>query len=744
MTKNLPYGFRILSASLLMCVNLGLLHAEAAERTIGQFVHTSWSAKDGAPGNVHALAQTTDGFLWLGTAQGLYRFDGVSFERYEPFQSSNITALLALRNGGLWIALGDKGVSRLRDGRNTNYADSDGLPSRAVLSLAQDHEGAIWAGTEGGLARFEHDRWQPVGADWGAPVGRTAAVYVDRHGTLWVASERNIVFLPPGSRKFQTTGVKIGQTYQIVESPSGTLWMAETTRSVHPIVLTPNQHSVEPEIKVGSVGILFDGDGSLWITSIGDGMRRVPFPDRLNGQKIGEFSGAIESFTAKDGLTSDYLTCILKDREGSIWVGSSVGLDQFRRGALVPILLPAKFTRKTLVAGDDGKILVGSYSAAVAQIEGNTWKNVAPSHAILYGFRDPRGTTWLLDTSKGPADAPIYRVWRLEKGKLNTVAEMPDVSHNYLAVLAEDRRGTLWLGNGPANLFFLKNGRWERFETTPEVIGKRAQITFTDTDGRVWFGFSDNTLLVMDGTNVRTFAAKDGLQVGSVKAITDRDSHVWIGGEDGLEVGQGNRFRPVVPADSDAFHSVSGVQEDSGGNLFLSEQRGVVFISATEISKILKDPSARVQYHIFDVRDGLPGTVQQTPPYPTSVQGTDGRIWFSTSTGVAWINPAHIPRNLLPPPIVIRSIVANGTRYTSQAGLRLPPRTRDLTVDYTALSLAIPERVRFRYKLEGSDTQWQDAGVRRQAFYTNLSPGQYLFRVTASNNDGVWNETAPP
>jgi PAS domain S-box-containing protein len=166
----------------------------------------------------------------------------------------------------------------------------------------------------------------------------------------------------------------------------------------------------------------------------------------------------------------------------------------------------------------------------------------------------------------------------------------------------------------------------------------------------------------------------------------------------------------------------------------------VVFISATEISKVLKDPSARVQYQVFDVHDGLPGPVQQTSPYPTTAQGTDGRTWFSTSAGVAWIDPAHLPRNLLPPPVVIRSISANGVRYPSLAGLKLAPRTRDLTIDYTALSLAIPERVRFRYKLEGSDTQWQYAGGRRQAFYTNLSPGQYQFRVTASNNDGVWNE----
>jgi PAS domain S-box-containing protein len=299
--------------------------------------------------------------------------------------------------------------------------------------------------------------------------------------------------------------------------------------------------------------------------------------------------------------------------------------------------------------------------------------------------------------------------------------------------------GTLWLGAG--HLFFLKkNGQWKQFETPSEVAAKTALVTFTDPDGRIWFGFTDNTILVMDGTSVRTFSARDAIQVGTVKAITGRDRHIWIGGEDGLAVWEGDRFRAVVPADGDTFHGVSGIQEDSGGDLFLSEKRGVVFFPATEVAKILKDPSARVQYQLFDVHDGLPGAVQQTPPYPTAVQGTDGRIWFSASAGVASINPAHIPRNLLPPPVVIRSITANGTRYTSPSGLRLPPRTRDLTIDYTALSLAIPERVRFRYKLEGSDTQWQDAGVRRQAFYTNLSPREYRFRVIASNNDGVWNE----
>jgi len=483
----------------------------------------------------------------------------------------------------------------------------------ACAGLAQDREGVIWAGTNTGLARFDHDQWKRAGNDWGYPGGKTMALFVDRHGTLWVASEKAVLFLPPGSRKLQPTGVEIGTTRQMVESRDGALWLAELVRSVHPLSLPANQHRVEPEIRVGSTGILFDDDGSLWITSLGDGMRRVPFPDRLDGRKIGEFSGAIESFTTKDGLTGDYATCILKDREGDIWVGTSAGLDRFRRGALVPILLPAKFTLKTLVAGDDGDIWVGGASGALARIEGNTLKNIRPSRSIQNGLRDSRDSIWFLDTD--------HEVFRLERGKLTAVAKTSASIHDSWlgTVLAADRLGTLWVGNGPHSLLVLKNGHWERFETPPAVAGKRARVTFTDANGRVWFGFTDNTILVIDGPNVRTFSAKDGIQVGSVIAITGQDGHIWIGGKGGLAILEGDRFRTVVPADSDAFHSVSGVKGDTGGGLFLGEQRGAVFIPATEISKVLKDPSARVQYQVFDVHDGLPGPVQQTSPYPTTV-----------------------------------------------------------------------------------------------------------------------------
>ncbi len=724
------------------------LLANAGDRTLSQFVHTSWTAKDGVPASIVDIAQTADGFLWLGTQSGLYRFDGVTFELYQPesgpaFLSNHVTALQALPNGDLWIGFQDRGASLLRNGRCTNYPFADWLPPGKIYFFVQDHDGTIWAGANTGLARFVDGQWRRIGDDWGIPSGRVHTIYVDHKGTLWVAVQDKIVFLPRGARRFQTTDIKVIQVMQFTESREGTLWMAETTRSVRPVPLAENTHGQEPEIQVGSRAILFDDDGSLWITSIGDGMRRIPFPGQLNSQKISEFSPAAESFTEKDGLTSDYSYLILKDREGSIWVVTQAGLDRFRRGALAPLLLRGKFGSKAIFPGDGGNIWVssdGGKAESEAWTDGHTWQFPSSTAYFTHGVRDSQGVTWLdtYDWSTGSG-----RLFRMEKGKLTFVAKMPSAPFESLTnsgqVLALDHTGTLWLAGGPHQIFYLKNGKWAELETPPEIAGMIAISALTDDRGRIWFGYT-NAIMMLDGTNVRTFTGKDGVTTGIITCITDLGGHIWIGGPGGLEVLQGDGFRTIAPAGGDWLDGISGLEKDSNGDLFVTEPRGVGFLPAAEISKVLENPSARVQVQILDWRDGLGGTTLNRIPYPDSIRGLDGRIWFSTSSGVSWIDPAHIPKNSLPPPVVIRSITADGKRYGSTAGLRLPPQAGRLLIDYTALSLAVPERVRFRYKLEGYDTDWQDAGTHREATYTNLSPRQYRFQVIACNNDGVWNE----
>ena len=309
------------------------------------------------------LAQTPDGYLWLGCPDGLYRFDGVVFERYQPqsggpFPVSSVNSLLALPNGDLWIGFASGGISLLRRGDVTNDSVREGVPEGVVWSLAQDREGTIWAATDSGLLRLEGDRWKEVGKDWNFPGKSAIALFLDRQGTLWVSTEDTLVFLPPGARSFQPTGIRVGQVPQIAQAPNGKLWMAETTRSVRPIPLSdqPNP-SDDAEIRVGSPGILFDHSGALWIITLGDGLRRSPAPDLLRG-RIEQFSAAVEPFTAKDGLSDDYTRSILEDREGNIWVGTNNGLDRFRKTNLVPLILPFKPRFAALAPGDAGDVWV--------------------------------------------------------------------------------------------------------------------------------------------------------------------------------------------------------------------------------------------------------------------------------------------------------------------------------------------------------------------------------------------------
>jgi signal transduction histidine kinase/ligand-binding sensor domain-containing protein len=306
-----------------------------SDRTIEHFAHTAWGADQGAPRIIYTITQSADDYLWIGAAEGLFRFDGLTFERYrtqpEPLPTGGVASLLALPDGDLWIGFNSGAISLLRNGRAVNYGKQDGVPAGFVTGLAQDQSGAIWAASLGGLVRLENNRWNEIGRDWNFPGRLARAIYLDRAGTLWVATENSLFFLSNGARRFQSTGIRFGEVAQIVESPNGKLWMAETTRSVRPVPLhTRLAPSDETEIRVGSVGILFTREGDLWITTIGDGLRHVSDPEKLEG-KTAQFSSSIESYTAKGGLTSNIGASVFQDRDGNIWVGTQTGLDRFRK-----------------------------------------------------------------------------------------------------------------------------------------------------------------------------------------------------------------------------------------------------------------------------------------------------------------------------------------------------------------------------------------------------------------------------
>lgn len=724
-----PFSLRICASLLaLLCVPVA---ARGFDRNIQQYVHTAWGDKEGAPSGIFALAQTADGYLWIGATDGIYRFDGVSFER---LRTKSVFGLFSRPNGDLWIG-GNGTVTILSNGNETEYGRTDGVPQGKVTNFAVDAEGTIWASTNVGLARLEGNRWHQVGQDWNFPGKLATGLCLDRHGTFWVATESTIVFLPRGARKFQSTGLSTGEVWQIVEAPNGKLWLAETTRSVRPMPVRGAQgRSEKTEIVVGSIGVLFDQENSLWISTIGSGVRRVSHPEELGSRKYEETDKTIESFSSKDGLTDDLVLAILQDREGDIWVGTNSGLDCFHKGELARVVSPFPLVQPLLLARDAGVMWISSNYRLLATrtMEKPTVTHLDESDLNLYAYRDPNGVGWWSGNGF---------VSRLQGDRIVRIPpKATKAPFRGFPYITEDHDGVLWGAVAFEGIFYLKGNVWHRLNTPAEIAKLDPYATYTDWMGRVWFGFdAGGSLVTVANGKLEVLAASGKSPIGiRASTIAGRGKHIWVGGQK-LVYFDGSNFHEVVPFDGDAFE-VWAVKETPDGSLWLAENRGVVHIPSPETSKFLDDYHYRVRYEIYDSADGLPGSFHDATARSREVAGSDGRLWFAATKGVAWLDPSVISKNTLRPPVSIRFVEVDGKQYKPDAGLSLPPHSENLKISYTALSLQVPSRVRFRYRLESIDNDWQDAGTRREAFYTRLRPGKYRFRVIACNNDGVWNE----
>ena len=446
-TRSGRFGFWLCSWLLFLSVPL---YGIDRDRSLDQLDHTGWTYIEGSPGEVNALAQTTDGYLWLGTATGLFRFDGVRFQSYKPqsgqaFPQRNVVSLFAAPDGGLWVGYWYGGVSFIKNGTVTNYGKAEGLPSRAVLAFARDRQGAIWiAAGKDGLARLEGSRWRKIGADWGFEAA-AHAVFVDHAGTLWVGTPTSVAYLVEGGHQFQIAAQGLRPIVQnFAEAPDGTLWMAEGGYGVRPVPLPgKNNGKPGPAVLVGSLANTFDNQGSLWVTSTGNGIRRVPYPERLHPPKIKgpsawQFHNSeVEAFTQQDGLTSDYVYSVLRDREGNVWIGTSSGLDRFRQSPVVsvplqPILYPGalpipsvhSFTTIALAAGDQGALWVSGIGPQVLQeIQNDKIVTQLRDLPVDCAYRDPSGVFWF---------ATPYSVYRVDHGRLDMIGSKPEaVTYRY-------------------------------------------------------------------------------------------------------------------------------------------------------------------------------------------------------------------------------------------------------------------------------------------------------------------------
>jgi signal transduction histidine kinase/ligand-binding sensor domain-containing protein len=726
-------------AGLLLC---GPALSLESGLTLQQLNHKGWTAANGAPSDVNALAQTPDGTLWIGSEMGLFRFDGLSFVHYagppdQPFESNNVSTLATSPDGALWIGFrfGDVGV--LKDGRFTHFGKADGLPDGTVKSIVWDYDGTTWVAARGGLARLRGTRWERVPIDTNDPSPYGALV--DRSGALWVLAPDRVLARARGASQFREIATRTyapnGPQMALTVAPDGAVWTSDAGRLIR---MEPHASGNRVFANVAEGPLLFDREGNLWLGSAT--VRRVSRSAQLTDPRnLGVTQP--EAFGKSDGLTSPRVNCLFEDREGNIWAGTNLGLDRFSDSKVVRLALPP--TRKVADPARGAAIVPGDAGAAwVAQplkfpagllLRVRNGKVVAQQSAPDFSnaYRDPDGTVWF----GGPTALAHIEGTRLVIQALPKQAWGSDVQ-----AMVRDQSGAMWIAVIRKGLFRLFDGRWLAYGGLRALPRESPIVESDDQRGGLWFGYTHNRVARVERTVVRLFGVADGLKVGNVTAISARGAHLWIGGELGLARYDGSHFVAVQGASDNSFTGITGIVETERGDLWLHGNKGVLHFLREEVEQAVRDTGHRVRYEAFDYLDGLPGAAVQLRPLPSAVETPDGALWFVTTNGLASIVSTQIHRNLLPPPVTIWSVTAGDRRYpVTSAALRLPVHTSKVQIEYTAGSLTVPERVHFRYKLEGSDNEWQDAGGRREVFYTNLAPGEYSFHVTASNNDGVWN-----
>lgn len=723
--------------------------------TIFQLQHTAWTERDGAPPAINDISQAPDGSLWLGSGEGLYRFDGFAFERVRAIDGDSpapteVYALLATSNGDLWIGTSYNGAILLRDGVAKHLPNFEGIPpNTTMLGFAKDLDGTIWAATASGLQRFDGSQWRSVGKAWGLPeMVRFWFVQPDSNGTLWTeASEHGLFKLKRGSRHFDRLVDLSRQNILFDRSPSGEYW-ASTSSGICPLaeVLngTAGPHCVvhvnpsATQLVPAYPGLVFDRRGNLWTRSVGgEGIRWLDAAAFRDAFHPGHREANVASFTRRDGLTSGNVRSLFQDRrDGSIWVGTDHGLDHFRESPFLPAL-SAPGAQDFGVRPHDGGAWISSYRGGLwfNSPDGTTRKISGPVRGSNIGslYEARRGSLWI------GTELPV-RIESLDDGKTTSLPLTPELEAQVgVQSIMEDGRGALWVSFVPYGLAKWESGHWVRNGGLTGLPEAWVVILNTDPDGKLWAGYLNGEAAVIDGTSVRRFSAKDGLNIGPVAAILSARSDCWLAGVNGLVHFDGRRFQVLLDAYR-PFSGITGIAQAKNGDLWLNAWDGVRHIAAGELERAEKNPAYAVHSDLYDLTDGLPSVPVRIRPFPTAVSAADGRIWFGLQSGVVSVDPGDPGLSTSAPPVSIVRAIADGKTFHASPNAKLAARTKNLEIDYTAVSLNRAGRVRFRYKLEGVDAGWQNAGSRRQAFYNNLQPGRHRFVVSASNGDNLWNE----
>jgi signal transduction histidine kinase/ligand-binding sensor domain-containing protein len=738
---------RRFSAISLAAIILVRLPADARAEDLASILTgyniVSWGAAEGLSfGDVRAMAQDREGYLWLGTQSGLVRFDGVRFAPWSSFGAGSLPArpVLALHvspDGSFWIGFGGQGgVARVRalppvrTSGIRQYTEADGLAAGAITALVEDHRGTLWASALSGLYWFADDRWNRWTAR-GLPDGPIHTAHVDSRDRLFVstvagvfvlAAEREVFEQLEGTQRkgpisLRRDGPPDDWIGAISVDARGRVWLSDRLAGF--TIADGSAGAMPPSESGRGRCLLRDRAGNVWVGTAGQGLWRVKesASDRLS----------VDRSTDLTGLLGNGVMSLFEDRDGHIWASTVDGLNR---------LVPRQATVLSgLVAGmelEGGAVWVAtSHGAMRLDATGSATLHGRPSPdaAITAIHTDERGRLWL---------AARNRVSLIARGRKRELLLDDTDSIESIELVTSDRRGGVWMYDGSGAILRWNGKTIQSNAVAPQSVPKRLLWMDTQRNGTLWLlGRDGRVASVADDGSVRQYGPRDGLEGDLYRAMhEDRDGGVWLGGARGLTRFAYGRFRTLRRINGHPLQNITAVIEDESGSFWLGTNSGVVRFSPADFDRAVASSGERIPYRLY-----TSDTLASNPRWygqRGGVRAPDGRLWFVTSRGVTVIDPRVAPAKQAPVPARIEGIVVDGQIIDPAAESRLPAGARRVEVSFSALALTNPERTHFRYRLEGFDPDWVEAGTRRQAAYTNLPAGQYRLHVMASGTDGTW------
>ena len=708
-------------------------------KSITQYVHDIWTTESGIPQNsILALAQTPDGYLWLGTEEGLARFDGTRFVTFDrrntpELRSNEVDALLVDHRGALWIGTHGGGLTSLNRGVFKTLTKKDGLANDFVRALYEDSHGDLWIATDGGgLSRFRNGKFQTYTHKDGLPDDAVFTLCGDRQGGIWIGTHAGLSHWT-NDRFVNLTkadGLPGNDVRVVYVDTAGGLWVGATEAGLSRLTSNSSTHyTVRDGLSSNNIWSIFeDSSGSLWIGTMGGGLNRF-------------YNGKFSRFTAKEGFSGDDVWAIAQDREGSLWIGTSGGgLNRLRDASFTTYGKPEGLSSDVILAiyqDREGAVWIGTSDGGVNRLQGGHIRQFSvrdglPDNQVFSITEDGHGDHWFA-TRRGLA--------RLSQGKFAIFRGESGLPNDVALCTYSDSKGDLWVGTREGLSHF--DGR--RFTTYNTKAGHSLGVLtiYEDRDHTLWAGTGAGLIHFTGGT-FHTYTTNDGISSNIVRAIWgDPDGTLWIGTDGGgLNRFKNGIFTRFTTRDGLFDDTVWQILDDRRGSLWMSCNRGIFQVAKSQLNAFADGKIRQISSRYFGITDGMRSRECNGGFQPAGYRLENGLLAFPTMKGAAVLNPARLITNQIAPKVLVEGMVVDNHKIPGNMLSQIPPGKGQLEFQYTATSFIEPQKIRFKYILEGFDKDWTDAGSRRTAYYTNIPPGSYRFLVIACNADGVWSRAA--